>query len=86
MSHSAQLNTVQQHLLEPAGLTLATLEQVLGAVAGPGVDLADLYFEYSRGEGFSLEDGIVRDGSYSLEQGVGIRVVSGEKNRFRLLG
>jgi TldD protein len=82
MSPSAQLNTVQQHLLEPAGLTLATLEQVLGEVAGPAVDLADLYFEYSRGEGFSLEDGIVRDGSYSLEQGVGIRVVSGEKTGF----
>ena len=82
MSPSAQLNTVRQHLLEPAGLSLTTLEQVLAEVAGPAVDLADLYFEYSRGEGFSLEDGIVRDGSYSLEQGVGIRVVSGEKTGF----
>lgn len=76
------LTTVQSHLLEPAGLSAASLESVLGQLSGPAVDLADLFFEYSRSESFTLDDGIVREGSHSLEQGVGIRVVSGEKTGF----
>jgi TldD protein len=47
-----------------------------------GVDYADLYFELSREESWSLEDGIVKDGSHSIEQGVGVRAISGEKTGF----
>ena len=76
------LTTVQAQLLEPAGLDIQALEQVLGKLTSTQVDLADLYFEYSRGEAWSLEDGIVKEGSHSLEQGVGIRAVVGEKTGF----
>ncbi len=76
------LATVQAQLLEPAGLDIQALEQVLGKLTSTQVDLADLYFEYSRGEAWSLEDSIVKEGSHSLEQGVGIRAVVGEKTGF----
>ena len=46
------------------------------------VDYADLYFQYSRSEGWSLEEGIVKSGSFSIDQGVGVRVLSGEKTAF----
>jgi TldD protein len=74
--------TVRDHVLLPAGLDAGALERVLGRAAAPQVDFADLYFEYSRGETWSLEDGIVKDGSHSLEQGVGVRAVAGAKIGF----
>jgi TldD protein len=46
------------------------------------VDDADLYFQYTRSEGWSLEEGIVKTGSFSIDQGVGVRAVSGEKTAF----
>ena len=49
-----------------------------------GVDYADLYFQLSREESWSLEDGIVKEGSHSIEQGVGVRAISGEKTGLRL--
>ncbi|MES2050497.1 MAG: metalloprotease TldD, partial [Pseudomonadota bacterium] len=47
-----------------------------------GADDADLYFQYTRSEGWSLEEGIVKTGSFSIDQGVGVRAVSGEKTAF----
>ncbi len=76
------LQTVQAQLLEPAGLDVSALEQVLSTLASTQIDLADLYFEYSRGESWSLEDSIVKEGSHALEQGVGVRAVAGEKTGF----
>jgi TldD protein len=55
---------------------------VLDTVMSRGVDYADLYFELSREESWSLEDGIVKEGSHSIEQGVGVRAISGEKTGF----
>jgi TldD protein len=52
---------------------------VFGTLFGRRVDYADLYFQYSRFEGWSLEEGIVKSGSFNIEQGVGVRAVSGEK-------
>jgi TldD protein len=69
-------------LLEPAGLDRSALERVLHGLAGAQVDLADLYFERSRGESWSLEDGIVKEGSHGIDQGVGVRAVAGEKTGF----
>ncbi|MGD9600312.1 MAG: metalloprotease TldD [Gammaproteobacteria bacterium] len=76
------LATVTTHLLEPSGLDVRALERVLGALNRGRVDLADLYFEYTRGESWSLEDGLVKDGSHALEQGVGVRAVAGEQTGF----
>lgn len=72
----------QQQLLLPTGLELHSLDRALGAAQGPGIDFADLYFQYSRRESWSLEDGIVKDASHAIDQGVGVRAISGEKTGF----
>ena len=73
------LQSVFGRVLEPAGLTERQLGKTLGGVMQGGVDFADLYFQVSRQESWSLEDGILREGSFSLEQGVGVRANCGEK-------
>src|SRR5213082_1713035 len=69
-------------LLEPFGLTEATLTQALNTIASHRIDDADLYFQYTRSEGWSLEEGIVKSGSFGIDQGVGVRAVAGEKTAF----
>ena len=76
------LKTAQETLLAPGGLGVAELETVLRDLMGPAVDAGDLYVQSSRHESWSLEDGRVRNGNYSVEQGVGIRAHSGEKTGF----
>jgi TldD protein len=83
MNMTAALNDpATQALLAPAGIEIHDLEKVLGSLSLQSIDLADLYFEHSTGESWSLEDSIVRDGSFSIDQGVGVRAVSGEKTGF----
>ena len=69
-------------LLEPFGLTEANLAATLAAMGEHKVDDADLYFQTTRHEGWSLEEGIVKSGSFSIDQGVGVRAVAGEKTAF----
>ena len=69
-------------LLEPFGLDEAALQRALAAMATHRVDDADLYFQTTRSEGWSLEEGIVKSGSFSIDQGVGVRAVAGEKTAF----
>ena len=69
-------------MLGPAGLDEKNLSTTLGSMMRGGVDYADLYFQVSRHESWTLEDGIIREGSFSLDQGVGVRAVSGEKTGF----
>jgi len=69
-------------LLEPFGLTEATLSKALATIATHRIDDADLYFQYTRSEGWSLEEGIVKSGSFGIDQGVGVRAVAGEKTAF----
>ena len=66
-------------MLEPAGLGEQQLSSTLGSMMRGGVDYADLYFQTSRSESWTVEDRIIREGSFSLDQGVGVRAVSGEK-------
>jgi TldD protein len=77
-----RLATAQRLLLEPFGLTESDLSQALSEIKAHRVDDADLYFQYTRSEGWSLEEGIVKTGSFSIDQGVGVRAVSGEKTAF----
>ena len=74
--------TADSTLLAPYGLDPAGLSQVFGDILSHHIDYADLYFQYSRGESWSLEEGIVKSGSFSIEQGVGVRAVSGDKTAF----
>ena len=69
-------------LLTPFGLNETHLSRALGEIKAHQVDEADLYFQYTRSEGWSLEEGIVKTGSFSIDQGVGVRAVSGEKTAF----
>lgn len=76
------LSTAKTLLLDPWGLTESDISRALGEILTHQVDYADLYFQYSRSEGWSLEEGIVKTGSFSISQGVGARAVSGEKTAF----
>lgn len=77
-----RLATAKKLLLDPFGLTEADLSRALGLIASRQVDDADLYFQYSRAESWGLEEGIVKAGSFGIDQGVGVRAVSGEKTAF----
>ncbi|MFM9899648.1 MAG: metalloprotease TldD [Polaromonas sp.] len=81
-STTDRLEIAQKLLLAPFGLSDAALNRALGEITSYGVDDADLYFQYTRSEGWSLEEGIVKTGSFSIDQGVGVRAVSGEKTAF----
>ena len=69
-------------LLAPADLKESDLDRVMDQILSHSIDSADMYFQSSRLESWVLEDGIIRDGSYNIEQGVGIRAISGEKTGF----
>src|SRR5688500_20028456 len=77
-----RLATAQQLLLTPFGLDESHLSRALAEITAHKVDDADLYFQYTRSEGWSLEEGIVKTGSFSIDQGLGARPVSGEKTAF----
>ncbi|OGA60154.1 MAG: metalloprotease TldD [Betaproteobacteria bacterium RIFCSPLOWO2_12_FULL_65_14] len=75
-------HTAQSFLLAPHELEIAKLSGVFGTMFTHRLDYADLYFQYSRSEGWSLEEGIVKSGSFNIDQGVGVRAISGEKTAF----
>ena len=76
------LDIARQTILRPSGLDEDRIANVLGSVMGYSVDYADLYFALTREESWSLEDGIVKEGAHSIEQGVGVRALAGEKTGF----
>ncbi len=76
------LALAEQRLLTPGGLASGDLDRVFSRLMGPSIDAADLYFQHSRSESWVLEDGIVKEGNHSIEQGVGVRAMSGEKTGF----
>ncbi len=78
----AMLTLARKSLLEPAGIGEADLQRLLGQLTAGGADYGDLYFQYSRHESWSLEEGKVKSGSHNIEQGVGARAVAGEKSGF----
>ena len=76
------LASVSSVLLVPTGLEIEQLSGVFSELAGPGIDAADLYFQNRISEAWVLEEGIVKEGSFSLDQGVGVRALAGEKTGF----
>ena len=69
-------------LLSPYDIEISGLQQVFGQMLTHEIDYADLYFQYNRSEGWMLEEGIVKSGSFNIEQGVGVRAICGEKTGF----
>lgn len=83
MTETKDFYAIAEHcLLSPYDIDAVRLQQVLGQILAHNVDYADLYFQYSRSEGWMLEEGIVKSGSFNIEQGVGVRAISGEKTGF----
>jgi len=82
VSDSNAIDEVMGRVLEPAGLEERHLSGALGSIMTRDIDTADLYFQISRQEGWTVEDGIIKTGSFNLDQGVGVRAVSGEKTGF----
>ena len=77
-----QTQDAEQVLLAANGLQQSDLDAVLAQVAGPGIDAGDLYFQRRMTESWALEEGIVKQGSFNLDQGVGVRALAGEKTGF----
>ncbi|MEM7195755.1 MAG: metalloprotease TldD [Pseudomonadota bacterium] len=77
-----QFDLARNVLWEPTGLEPRGIDNALGSMLTAGVDYADLYFQSSKHEGWSLDEGTVKSGSFSIDQGVGVRAVSGEKTGF----
>ena len=75
-------DTADEALLKPSGLDTQALQGVLNNIMSHQVDYADLYFQYVRSESWGLEEGQVKSGAFSIDQGVGVRAVSGEKTAF----
>ncbi len=81
-NHTSPIDIARQCLLVPTGMEDRHLDEALGKLLTGGVDSADLYFQYVRHESWSLEDGMVKEGSHSIDQGVGVRAMAGDKTGF----
>ena len=82
MNKNSALAQAESLLLAPFSLTEGDLSRTFGQILTHQVDYADLYFQYSRSEAWSLDEGIVKSGSFNIDQGVGVRAISGEKTAF----
>jgi len=76
------IQTAKNLLLAPGGIDERIIEKALGEMYLHRLDDADLYFQHTRYESWSLEEGIVKSGNFSIDQGVGVRAVSGDKTAF----
>jgi TldD protein len=79
---SCPLATAKACLLAPHGLDEALLERTLGDISTRRIDYADLYFQATRSETWQLEEGIVKSGHFNIDQGMGVRTVTGERTAF----
>ena len=80
--NSSNLSLARSILLTPFGLDDIALTNTLASMFAHKVDYADLYFQFTKSEGWSLEEGIVKTGSFNIDQGVGIRAIAGDKTAF----
>ena len=76
------LDIARSQLLAPTGLSDEDINKALSTALGGSIDSADMYFQASTREAWSLDDGIVKDASFNIEQGVGVRAIAGEKCGF----
>jgi len=79
---SSHLDIARQRLLAPAGIDDSDLNRVFGQLLGHAIDSGDLYFQSTRSESWVLEGGIVKEGTHCIEQGAGVRAISGDKTGF----
>ncbi|MFM8356637.1 MAG: metalloprotease TldD [Gammaproteobacteria bacterium] len=77
-----RIAAARAQLWTPANIGEAEVERLLGRLADSSIDVGELFFQHQRAESWMLEDGIVKDGTFSLDRGVGVRAVSGERTGF----
>ena len=82
MTMTDPIAIARDQILAPAGLDTGHLERLLGQLKTSAIDAADIYFQHSRLQSWVLEDGIIKEGNFSIEQGAGLRALSGEKTGF----
>ncbi|MEZ5558761.1 MAG: metalloprotease TldD [Pseudomonadales bacterium] len=76
------LHQAQSQLLVPAGIEQGDLDRLMGRLCSSAIDMGELFFQHHRNESWALEDGIVKDGSFNVDRGVGVRATSGERTGF----
>ncbi|MBA2655267.1 MAG: metalloprotease TldD [Gammaproteobacteria bacterium] len=76
------LEIAKSTLLEPAGINEAILSNLFSKLMTRSIDMSDMYFQFTQQESWALEDGIIKEGSFNIEKGAGIRAVTGEKTGF----
>ena len=76
------LNLVKQTILTPVGIQDSDIEKIMSRLLSSPIDAADIYFQSSHSESWVMEGGIIKEGSHNIEQGAGVRAVSGEKTGF----
>lgn len=76
------LNLARQAILVPVGIQDSAIENIMGCLLSSPVDAADIYFQATHSESWVMEGGIIKEGSHNIEQGAGVRAVSGEKTGF----
>ncbi len=81
-TQTSTFQRVQEAILNPADMDFDRIHSLFGSIGDRRVDFSDMYFQYSRSESWSIEDGIVKVGSFNIDQGVGVRTVVGEKTAF----
>ncbi len=81
-SAAEALEAARAQLLEPTGLDMSDVDRALGALMSRQLDYADIYFQYTRFESWTVEDGIVKEGAHSVDHGVGVRALDGERTGF----
>jgi TldD protein len=74
--------TPENPFMDWFGVDQATVAKVMSELTANGADAADLYFQHTRSNSLSLEDGIVSNASSNIQQGVGLRVVIGEQTGY----
>ena len=79
---SSTLDLVVGQILQPTGLGITQLDKFLDGLHSTHIDTGDLYFQVSQQESWVMDDGIIREGSFNIEKGVGVRAMSGEKTGF----
>jgi len=79
---SEALQQARDQLWAPAGIEQRDVEQLVGRLTSGAIDMGEVYFQHQRAESWALEDGIVKDGSFSVDRGVGVRAISGDRTGF----
>ena len=79
---SDPIHIARDNILAPVGLENRDIDRLLGQLRSPSIDAADIYFQSSRLQSWVLEDGIIKEGNFNIEQGAGVRAISGEKTGF----